>query len=517
MKKSAKTKSNKPGFFQRVKNVFSPKSHSLSTIVWLYFTLFALAIMLFMWAIQFFFLESYYRASKIRSAEEICVEVGKEIDSPDMEDVISSLAFKNGVCIVVTDSSGNITTVENNLGRFSFLYDDVYQKYGESMYKLRSELLEGDSEIVTEFYKNNRLDSDELICASLIESSSGDTYVVYVETTIEPVTSTATIFNKQLFFVTIILVELSFIMAMIFSRRISRPITRITKTARKFGKGDMDVEFEGGDYKETQELANTLNNAKDEISKVSNLRKDLVANVSHDLRTPLTMIKAYAEMIRDLSGDNPEKRAEHINVIIEESDRLTALVNNLLELSKLESGNAELKTSQFSVHDFLNDVMKRYNILIERDGYNIELITDEDRLVTADYDKMSQVLYNFINNAVNYSGDSKDIQVKQTNKGSNVRIEIIDHGIGISKEMLPVVFDRYYRGNKTQREVVGSGIGLSIVKGILKSHELPFGVMSEEGKGSTFWFEFTNAKNTDNSDIAVEETKKKRSKQSKNR
>ncbi|MCD7773587.1 MAG: HAMP domain-containing histidine kinase, partial [Ruminococcus sp.] len=186
-------------------------------------------------------------------------------------------------------------------------------------------------------------------------------------------------------------------------------------------------------------------------------------------------------------------------------------------LSKLESGNAELKTSQFAGHDFLNDVMKRYNILIERDGYNIELITDEDRLVTADYDKMSQVLYNFINNAVNYSGDSKDIQVKQTNKGSNVRIEIIDHGIGISKEMLPVVFDRYYRGNKTQREVVGSGIGLSIVKGILKSHELPFGVMSEEGKGSTFWFEFTNAKNTDNSDIAVEETKKKRSKQSKNR
>lgn len=513
MKKSA----DKPSFFTSVKNALSPKNHSLSTIVWVYFTLFSLAIMLLMWAIQFFFLESYYRASKIKSAEEICVEVEKEITNKNISDYISGLAFKNGVCIVVTDMSGNVYSVENNLGRFSFLYDDVYKKYGESMYKLRTTLTNSNEKFATEIYKNVHLNSDELICAMLIDSSSEQNYVVYVETTIEPVTATTTMFNKQLFFITIILVEISFIMAMIFSRRIAKPISQITKTAKKFGQGDMDVVFKGEDYKEASELANTLNNAKDEISKVTNLRRDLIANVSHDLRTPLTMIKAYAEMIRDLSGDNPVKRAEHIDVIIEESDRLTALVNNLLELSKLESGNAELEVSEFSVHSFLDDIMKRYTILIERDGYNIELIKSEDRLINADYDKMSQVLYNFINNAVNYSGNSKDIQIKQINKDSNVRIEIIDHGVGIPKDMLPVVFDRYYRGNKTQRDVVGSGIGLSIVKGILKSHGLPFGVMSEEGKGSLFWFEFTGAKNMDKSEIISGEIKKKRSKQNKNR
>lgn len=513
MKKSA----DKPSFFTSIRNVLSPKSHSLSTIVWIYFTLFSLAIMLLMWAIQFFFLESYYRASKIKSAEEICVEVEREINNPNISDYISGLAFKNGVCIVVTDMSGNVYYVENNLGRFSFLYDDAYKKYGESMYKLRTSLTNSNEEFATEIYKNAHLNSDELICAMMIDTKTDESFVVYVETTIEPVTSTTTMFNKQLFFITIILIEISFIMAMIFSRRIAKPISQITKTAKKFGQGDMDVVFKGEDYKEASDLANTLNNAKDEISKVTNLRRDLIANVSHDLRTPLTMIKAYAEMIRDLSGDNPKKRAEHIGVIIEESDRLTALVNNILELSKLESGNAELKASEFSVHSFLDDIMKRYTILIERDGYNIELIKSEDRLVKADYDKMSQVLYNFVNNAVNYSGDSKDIQIKQTNKGSNVRIEIIDHGVGISKDMLPVVFDRYYRGNKTQREVVGSGIGLSIVKGILKSHNLPFGVMSEEGKGSIFWFEFTRAKNIDKSEIISGEIRKKRSKQNKNR
>ena len=164
MKKSA----DKPSFFTSVKNTLSLKNHSLSTIVWIYFTLFSLAIMLLMWAIQFFFLESYYRAAKIKSAEEICVEVEKEISNPNVSDYISSLAFKNGVCIVVTDVSGNVYSVENNLGRFSFLYDDVYNKYGESMYRLRTKLAD-DDQFATEIYRNLQLKSDELICAMLID------------------------------------------------------------------------------------------------------------------------------------------------------------------------------------------------------------------------------------------------------------------------------------------------------------------------------------------------------------
>ena len=471
--------------------------------------------MIMMWVIQFLFLDTYFRAAKIRNAEEICIEIEDNIKSPALNDVISSLAFKNGVCIVVTDMSGNVRYEENNLGRFSFLYDDVYKKYGESMYKLRSKLIKGDDKYATELYKNSHFDSDELICASIADAGDGTQYIVYVETAIEPVTVTSKLFNNQLFFITVILIELSFITAILFSRKISRPISDMNETAKKFGMGDMDVEFNGTGYKEVAELSDTLNHAKDEISKVSNLRKDLVANVSHDLRTPLTMIKAYAEMIRDLSGNNPVKREEHINIIIEESDRLSSLVNDILELSKLESANAELNIREFSVHSILDDVMLRYKLLIERDGYNIRVFKDDDRMVKADYEKMSQVLYNFINNAVNYSGDSKDIEVKQINNGTSVRIEIVDHGVGISKEMLPVIFDRYYRGDKTQREVVGSGIGLSIVKGILKSHSMPFGVISEEGKGSVFWFEFTNASHMSDS-VATDGNLKKR-RQNKNR
>lgn len=218
-----------------------------------------------------------------------------------------------------------------------------------------------------------------------------------------------------------------------------------------------------------------------------------MANISHDLRTPLTIIKSYAEMIRDLSGDNPEKRNEHINVIIDESDRLTNLVTGLLELSKLETGNNELKYESFSIHDKINEVLVRYEVYVERDGYEFIFEADEDVEVSADINKIEQVMYNLINNAVNYTGEDKKVIIKQINKESSVRLEITDTGKGIPKDMLPRVFDRYYRDEKNARERIGTGLGLSIVKEILKLHGYPFGVYSEVGKGSTFWFEIKKA------------------------
>ena len=229
------------------------------------------------------------------------------------------------------------------------------------------------------------------------------------------------------------------------------------------------------------------------MKKVTDLRKDLIANISHDLRTPLTMVKAYGEMIRDLSGDDPVKREKHVQIIIDEADRLSGLVNSILELSKLESSNMELRLSDYSINAQISDVMKRYTLLIEEQGYDIRYIPDEDRTVTADYEKMSQVLYNFVNNAINYSGEQKRIRVRQINSVGKVRIEVTDNGMGIPKDKLSQVFDRYYRGGKVKRETVGTGLGLSICREILRLHEFAFGVVSEEGSGSTFWFEMREA------------------------
>lgn len=456
----------------------------------MYFIAFTAFILVLIWLFQYFFLANYYQSAKIRDIQKSAETIASNFDSDDIQDITRRLAFENGLCILVADETGNEIFIENNLGSFSVFNSDLNSNWGRFIFQLKNDLKKQKNDYITKIYQNEHVKNQEIFFCTTINSENYETPLyLYIEGSIEPIDSTVTIIREQLIYITIILFELAFIVTMFISKRLSRPIVEITKTAKKFGKGDYSVDFNVKGYREIEALSTVLDNAKNEIQKVSDLRKDLIANISHDLRTPLTIVKSYAEMIRDLSGDNPEKRSEHINVIIDETDRLSNLVNNLLELSKLESGNMDMEISDFSVHEKINDVLTRYQLLIENDGYDIRFIEDDDRIISADEGKIDQVLYNFINNAVNYCGEDKLIRIRQVNKPDVVRIEVIDNGKGISKELLPLIFDRYYRDAKYKREVVGTGLGLSICQEILKKHGFAFGVQSEEGKGSTFWFE----------------------------
>lgn len=468
---------------------------SLRSYVWMYFIFFTVFILILIWLFQYVFLESYYQSAKVRDITNAANQIIQAYGTDEQDSVNRSLAFDNGLCIVITDEMGNPEVIENNMGAFSHLNREMNKGYGIFFFQMISDLTQSDKSYITKIVQSENFKSKEIFyCTSIYTEDSDTQAYLFIESSVEPIDSTVSIIREQLIYITIILFELAFIVTMFISKRLSRPIVDITETAKKFGEGDYSVDFNGHGYREIEELSTVLNNAKDEIQKVSELRKDLIANISHDLRTPLTMVKAYAEMIRDLSGDNPVKRQEHIQVIIDEADRLSNLVNNLLELSKLESGNAELKLTNFSIVDKLNDCMTRYQLLIEQNGYDIKYIPDEDRVITADIEKLDQVIYNFINNAINYTGDEKVIRIKQINKADVVRIEVTDNGKGISKELLPKIFDRYYRDAKYKRDVVGTGLGLSICQEILKTHGFAYGVQSEEGKGSTFWFEAKLAK-----------------------
>ena len=476
-------------------NIVGPakKQKRLVTYIWICFMVFTIIILFLLWLFQYFFIEMYYQSMKVRDLKSCAEQISQNTESQDLDGLINSLAFQNSATILITDIVGNVEYNVNYLGKFSYFNADVEKKFGQYIYKFRNKLLNSGENSVSEIYQNKESGSKELFYVTKIKIY-GVPKLLFLESSIDPVDSTTKIIKEQLILITFILLELAFIIALFISKKIARPIVKITESAEKFAKGDYDVRFDGKGYQEVQELSNVLNHAGQEVKKVTDLRRDLIANVSHDLRTPLTMIKAYAEMIRDLSGDNPKKRSEHIQVIIDESDRLTYLVNDILELSQLESSNAELSLSRFSIHDKMRDVLSRYQILIEQEGYKIQYFKGADRICLADESKIEQVLYNLINNAVNYCGEDKTVIIRQINKKDSVRIEVIDHGEGISKELMPLVFDRYYRDKKVARDKVGTGIGLSIVKGILTSHEFPFGVSSEERKGSMFWFEITNTK-----------------------
>lgn len=482
--KSDKTDKQKKSNKKKKRRVLTLRSN-----IWIYFAAFTGVMLFLVWFFQVFTLNQYYEMSAKANLKTVASTVERNFDRDNplkSTEQIENLAHDFTLTIILAERSGKILVVSDFRGGYSVLTQDQ----GIRLFEYRRRVNESDSGWFLTETTNERFHNTEYIYGGLLDKN----YMLFINASLEPIGPMVRVIKEQLIFISLITFFLGLFITLMLSNRLSRPFKKLTQGADKLASGDYTVRFDGGDYyAEINELADALNYAADEISKVDSLRNDLIANVSHDLRTPLTMIKAYAEMIRDLSGDNPEKRAEHLEVIINETDRLSELVSNLLELSKLQNGSIELDTRQFSVADFIDSAISRYKLLSEREGYEFVVERDEDVICEGDEMRLSQVMYNFINNAVNYSGDSRKIIIRQHNYESVVRIEVVDFGVGIEREKLPLIFDRYYRDERTKRDVVGTGLGLSIVKEILRLHGRSFGVQSEIGKGSTFWFEIRRA------------------------
>lgn len=431
-------------------------------------------------------LEANYKRMKTRNIFNVANYILTDWSEVDFtEDSLDQLAYENDMCILIQDAYGN------RIYSYDMMADNclIHGVHGKELYKFRSLAASSSNGMYYTEAKNPRFNNEAMLFVMVLGDTESPSGYIFLNTSLEPLNSTIGIINRQILIVSIMLLILGLGISYFLARLIETPIVRIIRSAKKFGSGDYSAKFDGHGYTETEILADTLNYAAEEISKVDTLRRDLIANISHDLRTPLTMVKAYAEMIRDLSGNNPEKRQEHIGIIIEESDRLAALVNDILDLSKLESGAVEITPSKFSITKKISEIMGRYTLL-EENGYKFFVTAKSNFEIEADIIKMEQVLYNLINNAVNYTGDNKTVYITQLIiDESTARIEVTDTGKGIEPDLLPLIFDRYYRAEKSKREVIGTGLGLSIVKQILKQHNFKFGVRSELGVGSTFWFE----------------------------
>ncbi|MEG0156284.1 MAG: HAMP domain-containing sensor histidine kinase [Anaerovoracaceae bacterium] len=323
-----------------------------------------------------------------------------------------------------------------------------------------------------------------------------DSSVLYIVTPLYPVTSTIKILKSQLVYIMIIALALAFILSFYLSSKISRPIISITRSARRLADGQYGTTFPThGQYSEITNLSEALNKTSYELEKSVLLQKDLMANVSHDLRTPLTMIKSYAEMIRDLSGNIPEKRDAHLQVIIEEADRLNVLVGDMLTLSAMQSGTMSLSAGSFNLKDAIKSVLLPYALLEEQEGFSIRFNCKHDVYVDGDVERIKQVISNLLTNAVKYCGTDKQVIINVKRWGRKVHCEVVDHGVGIKPEELSHIWDRYYKTSSNHvRETSGSGLGLSIVKEILTLHGAKFGAESKVGKGTTVWFELSLSK-----------------------
>lgn len=327
---------------------------------------------------------------------------------------------------------------------------------------------------------------------SKVDYAGGPHYLL-VSYSVAIIYETVTSLQIYLLIIGLTLFLLALLFSMAFSKKLTGGLQVMSDTAVNLARGDYSVQFANADYKEMAQLSDTLNYVRDEVKKSEDFQREILANVTHDLKTPLTMIKAYASMIKEISGDDKLKREKHLQVIIDEADRLTGLVNDVLSVSKLQSNITEIRPKVFNLTDLVYGIIDKFGYLQESQGYSIMVDIDPNTYTRADEEKINQVLYNLIGNAANYTGADKTVYVslKVSLDGKRVKFSVRDTGKGISKEALPEIWNRYYRVKENHnRPVKGTGLGLSIVKAILENHAFDFGVESDVGKGSTFWVDF---------------------------
>lgn len=470
-----------------------------------YLLLFTLIMLLFLWFFQILYLDTFYRNIKTRDAKKAMDETAEILkDGSNVEERIEALAMEKNISLLVMDTQGNTlycseymgaSRLENMLLEERLFYYQKAEEQGgnaeitslpmeQKEEKIKEELPKP-PEDSSEKERRDRNGMESVIYVQIAEAD-GEEQVILLNTLLTPVEATVQTLQIQLIWITGILVVLALLLAILMSRRVSKSIIRVNDSAKKLAKGDYTVTFDGKDYREIAELSDTLNYAARELNKTEEFRRELLANVSHDLRTPLTMIIAYAEIMQDLPGENSP---ENIQVIIDEAKHLTNLVNDMLDLSKLQAGVLEKHAERFNLTKSVESVLERYHKLKEQEGYQITFTYGEEVEVEADEFKICQVIYNLVNNALNYTGEDRRVMVRQKTQGDSVRIEVEDTGEGIRTEDIPYVWDRYYKVDKThKRAVSGTGLGLSIVKNILELHEAEFGVESHTGEGSVFWF-----------------------------
>ncbi|MBR7095978.1 MAG: HAMP domain-containing histidine kinase [Clostridia bacterium] len=465
-----------------------------------YFSFFVLVTVLLLWLFQVVLLDRFYTLSARRRLSE-AGEAILRADTEEAEALAERLALEQGACVrlyIVEDNRADTyLSVDSELGcvihrlsgpQLNQLYDAAEE--GEGVWT-RFQLREGDYRFAWEMEDgtdyDGRVIDERLVYARLLPTDGDRALFLLIDTSLEPIEGTVSVLRSQLLVLTLVLLFLSALLAYLLSRRIAGPLSKLNVAARRLPRGTYPEDYREDGYREVRELSETLADAAIELGKVETLQRELIANVSHDLRTPLTMIVGYAEVMRDIKGENTP---ENMQVIIDEAKRLSTMVGDLVALSRYGKEGVPFTPERFSLSDLGREVIAEYAPLLAREGFALDVRIEEGCCVTGDKSRLGQALRNLLDNAVNYSGDRREIALTIVRREPYVRVEVADRGEGIPPEERERIWERYYRaGGNHARSVVGSGLGLSIVRECFRLHGARYGVDSTVGEGSTFWFE----------------------------
>ena len=436
-----------------------------------------LALILFL---QTTFLDGTYKNNKIAYLKDTAAQIDEGIQNDDILSVLEDISFSNEVCVrVITDAVGFTTFQDASSCALGKLSNKQLNKIATTTFDNGGEAL----------FDSNSSNIKNAYIYSKMSKVNDENVLIMLSTSIVPLQSTIDTMYDQFNIIIIVVVIATILLALCLSSLIVKPIKKIEMEATNLPSGKYDHKLIKTDAREIENLNNTLARANEEIIKADVARKELIGNVSHDLRTPLTMIVGYGEMIRDFPEEN---NAENINVIINEAKRLSTLVDDLLDLSKVESGKIEFHNKDIKISDLLGSVYDQFEPYCKANNIELVLnIEDSDVVVSVDENRLKQVLHNFMSNALNYN-DAKDtkIIIGEEKVDGAYRIYVYDNGSGVKEEDKDKIWNRYYKVDKEhKRSHIGSGIGLSLCKDILDKMGYKYGVDSVYKEYSKFYFD----------------------------
>lgn len=424
----------------------------------------ALAVAL-IWLVQAVFLGDSYLNQRVAT---INAAAAKTVISPETD--YAALETSLNVSLLAVNEAGSAVYQSDGLpmrGQIVKRIPELAEAAGGGVEYLQTESVETRYALLSRAVEGGTL----LVVFSLVDVSEASRVLL-----------------QQLWIITAVLLAAALVLSVVLSRLFSRPVVNVTKAAKQMAAGDYAVRTRVTAKDEIGQLTQALNELGAELGKTEELRRELIANVSHELRAPLTIIRGYAETVRDVTWPNEQKRTEQLNAICDESARLGALVSDILDYSKLESGSVAMEQTDFSCKDALNQIAARFGLQAGKRNIALEIDCPEQE-VRFDYGKFTQVMNNLLDNAIRHARESSRVRIVCEQRGAAARISVENTGEPIPPEELPKIWDRYHRAPK-QGEAggLGTGLGLAIVKSILVQHGVAYGAKSDR-QGTVFWFE----------------------------
>ncbi len=467
-----------------------------------------LALTLFvLWLANTSLLEDFYnnekRQAMIAAFEDINSSEGIDYNSVEFSMSVEKLQFNSNISVFISDSSGNviISTVPQEGQMFERLLSALFYEEQES----GNVLTEGDNYVIIR-QEDIRLGEDYLVLCGTLDDGN----LIMIRTAVEGIKESTGLANRFLIVVGIIALCFSIVLTIVGTRRITRPIIRLTELSSRMSKLDFSAKYESQRHRNEvdvlgehmNEMADSLEQSILELKQANHdLQADLalreesqnnqrlfVANVSHELKTPIAVIQGYAEALADGMGADPDSCEYYCGVIIDEAKRMNRMVLSLISLNQLESGASQVVYQHFDIVDMLGGILATMGILFEKSEVSLEFDDTKQRLVYADEFMVEQVLNNYMSNALHYAKGDKRIKIWFTQLDGRLKISVFNTGDPIPEESIDQIWDKFYKVDAARtREYGGTGIGLSIVKAVANSLGQEYGVLNHPD-GVEFWF-----------------------------